>query len=490
MTGFNEIMELAKRRGFFWQSFSLYGGLNGFYDYAPLGSLLKDNIISIWKRSYMEAGAVFIDTPVVTPESVLKASGHLDRFADIASECPSCHAKYKLESLVEKNGVHNPPSTVEGFKEILKDMEIKCTVCGTRLTDAYEFNLMFRVTNNSETFNLYLRPETAQGIMVNFKLLSNFYRGKFPMAVAQVGKSFRNEISPRQGLIRMREFNQGEVEVFFDPEHEEWSHIPEGEKMTLVPNSGPEIQESILNAFKSGVIRNSGLAYFVDLTARMLARSGIDSKRLRFRQHRKNELAHYSSDCWDAEVLMDEEWIEVVGISDRGDYDLRRHQEFSGENVSVTVDGRTFIPRVVEPASGFDRILTGVLFHAYYTRDNGNRVLGLPCDVAPYSACVLPLMKKDGISEKARELHVKLVGHNQSVTYDESGSIGRRYARQDEIGTPYCITVDYQTMEDDTVTVRERDSTKQIRMRIDDLLMHDNIFRNDGLKKFVQSSKS
>ena len=488
MTGFEDIMELAKRRGFFWQSFSLYGGINGFYDYAPLGSLLKDNIISVWKRIYMDAGAIFIDTPVVTPETVLKASGHLDKFADIASECPKCHAKYKLESLVEKYGVSNPPSTVEEFMEVLNNADIKCTVCGTRLDSAYEFNLMFRVTNNSEAYNLYLRPETAQGIMVNFKLLSNFYRGKLPMAVAQVGKSFRNEISPRQGLIRMREFNQGEVEVFFDPEHEEYGDIPEGEKFTLVPNNGPEIKMSMLDAFKSGIIRNSALAYFANLTARMLVKVGVDRERLRFRQHRKNELAHYSSDCWDAEVLIDNDWIEAVGISDRGDYDLRRHQEFSGENMSVTVDDRTFIPKIVEPAAGFDRILTAVLFHSFYTRENGNRVLGLPCEVTPYSACVLPLMKKDGISEKARELHLKLMKHNQSVTYDESGSIGRRYARQDEIGTPYCITVDYQTLEDETVTLRERDSTKQIRMRIDDIRMHDNTFRNDSLRKFILNS--
>ena len=490
MSSFEEIIELAKRRGFFWQSFSIYGGLNGFYDYAPLGSLLKDNIISVWKRFYMDAGAIFIDSPVVTPESVLKASGHLDKFADIASECPKCHGKYKLESLVEKLGIKNPPSTLDGYLEVLRENDVKCTVCGTRLIDAYQFNLMFRVTNNSEAFDLYLRPETAQGIMINFKLLNNFYRGKLPMAVAQVGKSFRNEISPRQGLIRMREFNQGEVEVFFDPENEEWGEIPEGDKFTLVPNSGEEISASVKEAHRSGLVKNGGLAYFMNLTALILKRSGVDGRRLRFRQHRKNELAHYSSDCWDAEVLIDQDWIEAVGISDRGDYDLTRHQEFSGENMSVTVDGRTFIPRVVEPAAGFDRILTAVLFHSFYTRENGNKVLGLACDVSPYCACVLPLMKKDGISEKARDLHLRLTSHNQSVAYDESGSIGRRYARQDEIGTPYCITVDYQTLEDDTVTIRERDSTKQIRMRIDDLLMHDNTFRNDNLKKFIQSSKS
>ncbi len=480
MSVYEEIVELSKRRGIFWPSFSIYGGQAGFYDYGPVGVLLKDNVVSAWKHAYLREDAIFIDTPNVTPASVFRASGHLEKFADLAVECPKCKNRSKLESALKAVGISHLPGSVDEADEVLSKNQVKCLNCGNRLMKSYSADQMFRVESGQDSPS-YLRPETAQGMMVNFKLLNSHYRGKLPMAVAQLGKAFRNEISPRQGLLRLRELYQGEVEVFLKDRDSIWKEIPDGEKVIFKPSGKDQITMTVREASDSGLIRDKAVAYFVNKTLELLISLGIRKDRVRFRQHDKDELAHYSSDCWDAEALLDDEWIELAGIADRGTYDLKRHMEASGENMMVTIDGEQYLPRIVEPAHGIDRITMAVLMQSYYRRENGYAVMGFLPHVAPYHAAVLPLMKKDGLREKAHEIYSSINEFDPSVIYDETGTIGKRYARQDEIGTPYCITVDYETLENGTVTVRFRDSTSQKRIHAYDLTAQRSIIGNSIL---------
>ncbi|MCL4359068.1 MAG: glycine--tRNA ligase [Candidatus Thermoplasmatota archaeon] len=470
MTTYEEAIELAKRRGFFWPSFSIYGGQSGFYDYGPLGVLLRENIVKVWRDEYLRSGAIFIDTPNLSPEMVFRASGHLEKFSDLAARCSKCGSRYKLESLLGKAGIADIPADVKQADNLLENISIKCEKCGAEIKEVYNFNLMFALEKNEkEASRLYLRPETAQGIFINFRLLNNYFRGKLPMAVGQLGKGFRNEISPRNALIRLREFYQGEVEVFYDPEKPGFADIPVFEETTFLPMDHKEKRMTVREASSSGLIRNPVLAHFVFRTQKILWSIGLGDGVIRFRQHEKNELAHYSSDCWDAEAKLEDEWVEIVGISDRATYDLKRHAEFSGENMVITDGDRKFIPSVVEPSFGIDRTVLSIIMTSLYTRENGSKVLGFNTSIAPYIASVLPLQKKDGVDALAKDIYSSILEAESRIQYDESGSIGRRYARQDEVGTPYCITVDYESLEDRSVTVRERDSTKQVRIGSDSL---------------------
>ncbi|MGP6207071.1 glycine--tRNA ligase [Cuniculiplasma sp. SKW3] len=475
----DEIIEISKRRGFFWPSFSIYGGVAGLNDYGPLGSILKDRIYREWKSVYAGIGGIEIDTPSVTPENVLKASGHVDRFLDLAVGCKNCKTKFKVESLLSDKGVENVPESVESAREMIEKIKIRCPRCGGDLGEPFEFHLMFPIDSNGERY--YLRPETAQGIFVNFKLLLNYNRGKLPMIVYQQGKGYRNEISPRQGLIRQKEFNMAEVEVFLDPEVSGAFTPDSQEKLTLLDRDGKTHVKSLVEAVKDGTIMSEDHAYFLQKTFEFALRIGIDRDRLRFRQHRKDELAHYSKDCWDLEFRIDNSWVEITGISDRGTFDLGNHQKSSGENLSF--EGEK-LARVIEPASGIDRMFMAVLISSMKKRENGYNDLSMPDYMAPYPVAVLPLQKKDGLPEKAREFFSMLKSIEPYAYYDESGAIGRRYARQDEIGTPYCITIDYDTLEKGVVTIRERDSTEQITgVPYKDLLTHSPFLANPILKK-------
>ena len=468
MKVYDQVVELAKRRGFFWPSFSIYGGESGLYDYGPLGVLLRDNIVRIWKESYLADDAIFIDTPVIVPASVFRASGHLDKFADLATECSKCHNRQKLETVLEASGFHNIIKTVPEANEFLANNVVKCIVCGNRITSATEFKLMFRMPSQGSVGDLYLRPETAQGIFVNFKLLNNFYRNRLPMAVAQLGKGFRNEISPRQSLIRLKEFSQGEVEVFVDPQKKFWKDFTGGHRLNLLPRSGAPVTAEVTSPEAFPLMSSNSMSYFIDKTASILRDVGINLESVRFRQVPLNDLAHYSSDTWDVEVRIDDDWVEVVGIADRND--LTNHEKSSGETMSVKMEDRTITPSIIEPSYGIDRIFISVMIHSFRTRENGFKVLSLPESVSPYHAAVFPLVNKDGLDKLAESFFASLRKKDPYVVYDQSGSIGRRYARQDEIGTPYCITFDSQTLQDSTVTVRERDSAKQVRFRTDDLV--------------------
>ncbi len=542
----SKVLSLAKRRGFFWPSFEIYGGVAGLYDYGPIGTLLKGNIVSVWRKTFVRGeGFAEIEGSNISPEEVFVASGHLSEFTDYLTSCENCGEVFRADHLVE--GKHPAPDTLnsEELDEIIEKEGIKCPVCGGHLSKSYPFNLMFKTTIGAGKKGRtgYLKPETAQGMFTTFNLLYRYHREKLPFGVAQIGKGFRNEISPRQGFIRMREFNMAEIEIFFDPENKTWPGFDsiKDERLLLVPNTGDGeniVEMSVGDAVENGVIANEALAYFVYLTQKFLLDIGIKREKLRFRQHLRDEMAHYASDCWDAEVLISYGWTEVVGVADRGTYDLDAHIKASGADLrafrkfpetrevdmvkikpitsrlgplfkkdagkikkaleemepptgwkdgqplTVEVDGNTFevpadcfevseervkvsgekfVPHVIEPSFGIDRI-TYALLEQNLTEDEGYTRLTIPPAVAPITVGVFPLMARDGLDEMSERIQRLLMASGINAYHDTGGSIGKRYARMDEIGTPYCITVDYESLEGKGVTIRERDSAEQVRI--------------------------
>ena len=548
----NDLMSLCKRRGFIWPSFEIYGGVAGMYDYGPLGCSLRNNIVDVWRSIYKgREGFVEIDSETVNPREVFKASGHVDEFADLITYCQKCQAPFRADHLVKEFYDNPDVLTPKQLEEAFVEHGVKCPECGGDLGPVEEFNLMFKTTIGPGSARIgYLRPETAQGIFVNFPNLYRYNREKMPLGVIQTGRGYRNEIAPRQGMIRMREFNMMEVELFVDPEDKDWPRFPqiENETLDLLPNTGTGmVTVTVKEAVEKGIIANRVLAYFVYTTKQLLTALGIDPARLRFRQHEKDEMAHYAADCWDAEVLLSYGWIEITGIADRGCWDLSRHAEFSGtelthfkrfdepremevekvrakhkalgpafkgkakaiaaameeaspsavkdgklkivvdgEEIELTdeffeiakvnekVTGERVVPHVIEPSHGLDRIFYSVLEHAYsHDEKEDYTVLRLKPAVAPIKLGVFPLMEKDGLDDIARSIYEKVHSHRVEAYYDGSGTIGKRYARMDEVGTPWCITVDYDSLENGaapgTVTIRDRDSTEQKRVKIEDV---------------------
>ncbi len=528
MDKYGDIISLSKRRGIFYPSYDIYGGEAGFYDYGPIGTLLKNNVENRWREFYV-LGEKFmeISTPVITPYNILKASGHTDKFLDIILVCKNCGKAFKAEEVAEKNR-----------------KKLECPECGGRMEEG-RINLMFETgVGPRKKEKAFLRPETAQGIFVNFPVLYQFSRKKLPFGVVQVGKGFRNEVSPRQGIIRLREFSMAEAEIFFDPEYKNHENFDEmkDDIMIVVPAGGEDMEDTVEHVVGKGVIKNKALAYHMALTKRFLLSVGIDEKKLRFRQHLQEEMAHYASDCWDAEVLTSLGWVECVGIADRTAYDIKAHMDATGVDMTafklydepvkekkkvvvpkmgrigpefginakevkemlektepddgpfhieidgkdveigsefydvvekeVVVTGKNFIPHVVEPSYGIDRIVYCILEHNYAEQEKeGERyvTLKLPSCIAPVKAGVFPLVNKDNLPSIAREIEMELRQNGMVAIYDGGGSVGRRYARMDEIGTPFCITVDYTTLEDDTVTIRWRDTTEQVRVKREEL---------------------
>ncbi|KCZ73120.1 glycyl-tRNA synthetase [Candidatus Methanoperedens nitroreducens] len=556
---YEKIIELAKRRGFLWPSFELYGGTAGFYDYGPLGAMLKRRIENVWRDIFViNEGYYEIEAPTIGIEDIFIASGHVGGFSDPLTECQKCHEDFRADHLVQ-NIVDMPDTlSADELTEIINKNNIRCPECGGKLGNVYEFNLMFRTSIGPGSKRAgYLRPETAQAMFVDFPRLLKFYRDHLPFGATQIGKAYRNEISPRQGVIRLREFTQAEAEIFIDPRNK--THPGFKEIADIVLNfysqegqiNGESQQISIGAAVNTGIIAHEFLGYCLAITYRYLTRVGVSPEKLRFRQHMKDEMAHYAADCWDAEILSDRfGWIEVVGIADRTDYDLKAHakqsetdltvyvpydrpkkverfvvkpnmaalgprfkgkagkianalkalrqEELSGEFIELTIDsehiklekdavvfetvteeihGENIIPHVIEPSFGIDRIMYSLLEHSYFEEkaieegeeDEVRIVLRLPPQVAPVQAAVLPLLTREKLIKPAIEIIESLRKAGILVTFDDSGTIGRRYRRNDEIGTPYSITVDYQTLEDGTVTIRERDSMGQVRASMSDI---------------------
>lgn len=577
-----KMTDLIKRRFFYDNSFAIYGGITGQYDFGPMGCDLIDNMMSEWHKHFViQERMLKVNCSILTPEPVLKASGHVDKFADymvkdvVTGEC------FRLDHLIkqhfekiksdkktsqeEKETIERKITlldgmTMEEMDKIVKDYKMKSPLTGNDLTDAVEFNLMFPISiGPSGTLKGFLRPETAQGIFVNFKRLLEYNQGKLPFACAQVGNAYRNEISPRTGLLRVREFMMAEIEHFCDPDdktHPKFSQIADLQmrfySACAQMDGESEKMMTIGEAVLGGMVANETLGYYMARIYQYLLKIGINPKKLRFRQHLSNEMAHYACDCWDAECLTSYGWIECVGCADRSAYDLGQHTKASGVRLSVErplkeprivdavaavpdkgIIGKTFkkdakavqealaslsnevaekmdkalseageyelngfkltramvpsfkreqkkvhveeyIPSVVEPSFGVGRVLYSLLEHSFRVREDDDKrtYFSLPPIVAPVKVSVLPLSNKPEFIPFTVQLSNDLTELNISSRIDDStGSIGRRYARTDEIAIPFGVTIDFDTCNNtpNTVTLRERDSTEQVRMPIEEV---------------------
>ncbi len=555
MDKYEKVSELARRRGFLFPAFEIYGGVGGFYDYGPLGTLLKRNIENKWRDLFVRReGMVEIEATVIMPSTVFEASGHVAHFTDAMTTCTRCGRAYRTDTVLSEVGVSFPEgASMEMLDALVKEHNVRCPECGGELTESQPFNLMFRVYIGPLGKGIvgYGRPEAAQGQFVDFKRVYAAERERLPLGIAQIGRAMRNEIAPRKGPIRLREFTIIDYEVFVDPEDMSYPRIKKVEdvKLRILPaeeqlaGTNRVYEVTVREALEKGFIKNEVHAYFLALSTIFMQQLGIPLDKQRFREQLPEERAHYSMQTFDQEVWTERwGWVEVSGHAYRTDYDLSRHMMYSGEDLrvfkpfgekreieeviaipneglikrdfgdkasfvltmlkravpeiverelkqkgfyelpgpeplvlkpehvsferrKVMASGRHFIPHVVEPSFGVDRMFYVVMEYAY--TEKGDRVvLKLPRDLAPIQVAVFPLVTRDGLPEKAKEVYELLLDEGFYVDYDESGSIGRRYARADEIGVPICVTVDYQTLEDETVTLRDRDTWKQVRTEI------------------------
>jgi len=474
------VMNIAKRRGFVFPSSEIYGGLSGFFDLGPVGLLLRRKIENSWREFFIKSqDNIFeIETSIIMHEKVWKASGHLDGFTDPLTQCRKCHSFYRADNIIEeKTGKFVESLNTEELTELIKKNKLKCPKCKGDLGEAKIFNLMLSSNIGPVTGNVaYLRPETAQGIFTNFKNILVSTRAALPFGVAQIGYSYRNEISPRQWIIRLRELRQMEIEYFFNPDK---ISVPDREVLkTKIPIVTREVQkkenfEAVKkeagNLVKEKIIPNELIAYFIAKEFLWYQQLGIPSSALRFRHMQPEETPHYSKGNFDMEINFDFGWKEATGNAYRTDHDLSTHMKHSGTDFSVVEDGKKIVPHVVEPSFGIDRAIYATLLFCYRDgKERGWEWFEFPSKIAPYVAGVYPLMNKDKLPEKAREVY-EMLKKCWDVFYDGSGSIGKRYARADEIGTPYCITIDHDTLKDNSVTIRDRNTTKQIRVKIKDL---------------------
>ncbi len=491
------ISEMAKRRGYFWPSYEIYGGVSGFLTFGPLGSLLKKRLEDKFRRFYLQPLAILeIETSVIMPGNVLEASGHVENFKEPTVECTKCQRKFRADHLLKEFGkmtdTETEKLTLQAIMNELKNRNIRCPECGGTFSKAEQFMTMFTTTIGPYSDSVgYGRPEAAQGIFVEFKRIFESARGRLPLGVAQIGRVLRNEISPRQGPIRLREFTIIDIEFFLDPEDKKCLVLKEVENETLrlvlaenkMKDNTEPVTVTVKEAVSKGIIKEEWQAYFMALAKRFLVELGVPEEQQRFIEKLEWERAHYSVQGFDQEVHLERwGWTEVSGHNYRTDYDLSRHMKVSGVDLTAFKEsesgGRRFVPHVIEPSFGLDRLVYVALEYAY-TKRNKRTLLSLSRDLAPIQMSVFPLVNKDGLVEKADEVYHRLTNEGFTVDWDSSGSIGRRYARADEVGTPLGITIDYQTIDDGTVTLRDRDSWKQVRSNIDNLpdLLHA-YFRN------------
>lgn len=439
----NKIVSLCKRRGFIFQGSEIYGGLANTWDYGPLGAELKRNVKDYWWKKVVHErdDVVGLDSAILMHPRTWQASGHLEGFNDALIDCKQCKSRFRADHLIEDSlNMKVEGKSVQELTEIIHGNEIKCPTCGmVAWTEARVFNLMFKtfqgVTEDSSSI-VYLRPETAQGIFINFKNVLDSSRMKLPFGIAQIGKSFRNEITPGNFIFRTREFEQMELEFFVKPgEDEKWFEY----------------------------WRQFMMDFFVSL--------GVKKENLRFRDHSPEELSHYSKATTDLEYKFPFGWGELWGTANRTDYDLSRHIEYSGKTLTYfdPEENKHIVPYVVEPSLGADRAILVLLCDAYDEEEIQGEtrvVLRLSPVIAPIKCAILPLSRKEPLEELARKIYGDLRKHYHAE-YDNTGSIGKRYRRQDEIGTPFAITVDFESLEDNKVTIRDRDTMKQDRVEID-----------------------
>jgi len=540
------LSETAKRRGFFWSSFEIYGGVSGFLDLGPLGVGLKNLIIETWRDRFLKPhGFVEVSTPIITPHKLLEASGHVENFKDPMTECTNCRRRFRADQLAkEQVGVETEGLRLDELAAVIREKGVRCPECGGTLGDPQFFLTMFKTSIGPYGEEVsYGRPEAAQGIFVDFRRVFEIMRERFPLGIAQIGTVLRNEISPRQGPIRLREFTIMDFELFFNPEEPSCPFLSDVERelLSIVTEenrrSGGENQTSIQTgeAVKQGTIKAPWAAYFMSLAKQFLTELGIDAKNQRFFEKLPSERAHYSAQTFDLEILLDRlGWTEVAGFAYRTDYDLRKHMQATGRDMSlfrayakpvekvvtkvrllhdklrlvfgveagkvaalladkdllslvhgrsgsikigryeipldcfesneesVKESGSRFVPHVIEPSFGVERLIYATLEHSMKMKED-RLILSLPFRIAPIQASVYPLVNRDGLPEKASAIFHSLISSGLRVDYDEAGSIGRRYARADEAGIPLGITIDYETLKNDTVTLRDRDSWKQMR---------------------------
>lgn len=540
---------MLKRRGVILPAFEIHGGAAGLYDFGPVGGRLRNRVNQSWIEHWQSLGNIVeISSPTVTPYPVLEASGHVGEFSDFVIECHNCGEASRADHLVEDVHPNADALTKSDLTDLIKSLNPECPSCGSSSWGPIDAqNLMFntKIGAGSSGRQAFLRPETAQGMFTSFTSIYRHFRERLPFGALQTGKGYRNEISPRQGMIRLREFNMAELEYFIDPESEPTHDFSIWKQsLNLISEESGSISMTIGEAVSKGIIRHPTVGYFMGWTMDFLSNVGINPEHLRFRQHESDEMAHYAQDCWDAEINGSYGWVECVGIAHRGCYDLTAHEnatgqrlrawrtfsepkvveingwttdgakagpafralagkvklaveemsaessfpislDIEGEIVEVlpehvkrvqrteNVNGEWYVPHVVEPAFGIDRIIWHLLDHSYSETEKSGEdytLLRLPEAIAPVDVTVLPLYEKDGMGEMAERIHRDLCGRkNVFSVYDASGSIGRRYARADEIGVPYCITVDHDSITDNTVTLRTRDTGEQSRVSIDDL---------------------
>lgn len=563
---FEELMRISRSRGIFWPSNEIYGGVAGFYDFGPVGLLIKNKIISLWRRVFIseQRGLVVeIETPIITPRIVLKASGHEEHFTDPITECSKCGKIYRADHLLEElAGVKAEGLPMDELWGLMKKYGIKCPEDGGELTRPRPALLLFKTEIGPYKGSLaYIRPETAQGIFVSFKHVYKSIREKLPIGIAQIGRVGRNEISPRQGLIRLREFTIMEFEFFFDPRRaweESRAYLTDkilSKRLRIITadmkKEGVEepVDATLKEHLEEKRIVNPWLGYWMAVGNEFLERLGIPFDKIRFEEKLPHERAHYADQTFDQQVYTEKYgWVEVAGYAYRTDYDLSRHIKFSGKDLTVfkayekplektivkiipvvdrireiaggktgivlkklgsmpgeevakiiseqgkivvegvtltkehiivkkekvKIHGEKIVPHVVEPSYGLERVLYAVLENSIYKTSDGRTILKLPPEIAPYEVAVFPLVTGSKaphkrIREIAYRIYVALLEAGFNVYYDEDGSIGKRYARADEIGVPYAVTVDYQTLEDRTVTIRFRDTREQKRVPVEEL---------------------
>ena len=494
-----EMATFCKRKGFVYPDSEIYGGISGFYDFAHLGVELKNNIKREWWKTFVHQrdDVVGIDGSVINHPMVWKASGHIDGFTDVIVDCKKCGSRFRADQLVEdKLKISAAGMQMEEIGRKIRENKIKCQRCGSELGDLKRFNLMFTThigPVQSSNSVAYLRPETAQLMFTNFRLVQENARLKLPFGIAQQGKAYRNEISPRDFLFRLREFELMEIEYFVHPEkYDDCGFIDEVIDYELnvlsaeMQNNGKSMEKmTIREALDKKVIKTKWHGYWMVEMHKWFVSLGASPGHLRIRQHVKDELSHYALDTWDLEYEFPFGWKELQGFANRTDFDLKQHIEYSKTDLGIFDEEtkKKIIPHVIcEPAQGVERAFLVFMFDAYhYDKSRENVVLKLHPKLAPVKLGVFPLASnKKELVELAKKIHKELK-QEWTCTFDTSGSIGRRYARADEIGIYATITVDFESLEDKSITIRSRDTTEQIRVRIDDL--------KDVIKKFLEGEK-
>ena len=475
---------LVKRRGFIWgPSPEIYGGLAGFYSYGPAGMALKNNILNLFRRELRYFGFGEVECPTIMPEIVWSASGHLERFIDPVLKCKNCSTIYRVDKFLQETlpDLMIDGLSIEEMEKLIKKHELNCPKCKSAFSKIEEYNLMLK-TSVGNNVTAYLRPETATTTYLLFNRLVQDARRQYPIKVFQFGKAYRNEISPRQGVLRMRAFDQFELQMFIskhqEMEFEDFKEI----KNNVLPLLDWKLQEkgidkpnfvSLDKAISDKILKKPAYAYCLYIGYYLTKILGIPDKVIRFRQHSLNERAHYADDAWDLEIKTRQfGWVEICGIHDRTNYDLRRHGEFSKQNFEVSMGDDPNIkevPQILEVAFGIDRIVY-TLLETTFNVEEGRIILKLNPILAPNTVAVFPLVKnKEKIRSLALNVHRELLKNRIGSFFDVAGSIGKRYRRQDELGTKWCITIDYESLDDNTVTIRERDSMEQIRIKISNL---------------------